>query len=114
MTSQRVRGFMKRDTGGRRIAIGGRVLDEVQIRCATQRSPGTSCYVAIKKAEMSGYKLPSGLIADNDGIFGKWMEHDFLRYFDIVIRRTHQANQSTTNGATEFARGFIEVSNQRC
>ena len=41
--------------------------------------------MAIKKAEMSGYKLPSGLIADNDGVFGKWMEHDFLRYFDIVV-----------------------------
>ncbi len=42
----------------------------------------------VELIQMSGYKLPSGLITDNDGIFGKWMEHDFLRYFDIVVWRT--------------------------
>ena len=54
----------------------------------------------ICNAEMSGYKLPSGLIADNDGIFGNWMEHDFLRYFDIVVWRT-PPGQPWCNGICE-------------
>ncbi|MCX6116191.1 MAG: hypothetical protein NT027_01515 [Proteobacteria bacterium] len=39
----------------------------------------------ICNAEMSGYKLPSGFITDNDGIFGKWLGHDFQRYFDKAV-----------------------------
>jgi hypothetical protein len=37
---------------------------------------------------MSGYQLPLGLIADNDGIFGKWLEPDFQRYFDMAVGRS--------------------------
>ena len=54
----------------------------------------------ICNAEMSDYKRPSGPIADNDHIFGKWMEHDFRRYFDIVVRRT-PLGQPWCNGIGE-------------
>jgi hypothetical protein len=50
-------------------------------------------------------QLPSGLIADNDGLFGKWMEHDFRRYFDIVVRRAPPGQpiyQKWCNGIWEW------------
>jgi transposase InsO family protein len=54
---------------------------------------------------MSGYKLPSGRITDDDGILCKWMEHDFLRYFDIVVRRAPPGQplyQKWCNGICEM------------
>ncbi len=36
-------------------------------------------------AEISGYKLPSGLIADNDGIYGQWLDQTFKELFKIDV-----------------------------
>jgi putative transposase len=54
----------------------------------------------ICNAEMSGYQLPLGLIADNDGIFGKWLEHAFQRYFDMAVGRS-PPGQPWCNGISE-------------
>ena len=62
--------------------------------------------MAIKKAEMSGYKLPSGLIADNDGIFGKWMEHDFCVIFISLSGELHQAHHSTKKWCNGICESF--------
>lgn len=39
-------------------------------------------------AEMNGFTLPEGLIADNDGIFGRWLEDDLHELFGIQVGRT--------------------------
>lgn len=54
----------------------------------------------ICNAEMAGFKLPVGLIADNDGIFGHWLEKDFERYFGIKVGRT-PPGQPWCNGVCE-------------
>ena len=54
----------------------------------------------ICNAEMAGFKLPLGLIADNDGIFGHWLETDFERFFGIKVGRT-PPGQPWCNGICE-------------
>lgn len=49
---------------------------------------------------MAGFELPSGRIADNDGIFGLWLETDFARYFGIAVGRT-PPGQPWCNGICE-------------
>jgi hypothetical protein len=34
---------------------------------------------------MSGYKFPTGLIADNDGIYGGWLDQTLKKIFDIDV-----------------------------
>jgi len=46
----------------------------------------------ICNAELGGFMLPEGLIADNDAIFGKWLAHDFQRYFGIKVCHTPPAS----------------------
>jgi putative transposase len=41
----------------------------------------------ICNAEMAGFRLPEALIADNDGIFGRWLEADFSAFFGIKVQR---------------------------
>ncbi|MEZ4740858.1 MAG: integrase core domain-containing protein [Bdellovibrionota bacterium] len=38
-------------------------------------------------ASMSGYQLPTGLIADNDGIYGNWLDQALKGLFDIDVPR---------------------------
>ena len=38
-----------------------------------------------RNAEISGYKLPSALIADNDGIYGCWLDQAFKELFEIDV-----------------------------
>jgi len=42
----------------------------------------------ICNAEMVGFRLPNSLIADNDGIFGRWLDRDFRSYFGIEVGMT--------------------------
>jgi len=39
----------------------------------------------ICNAEMAGFRLPDGLVADNDGIFGRWLKADFDALFGIKV-----------------------------
>ena len=54
----------------------------------------------ICNASVLGFDLPAAVIADNDGIFGKWLERDFKRYFHIEVYRTPY-RQPWKNGKIE-------------
>lgn len=54
----------------------------------------------ICNAEMAGLKLPTRLIADNDGLFGGWMKRDFKNFFNIEVHHT-PPGQPWCNGICE-------------
>ena len=56
----------------------------------------------ICNAEMAGLKLPTRLIADNDGLFGCWMKRDFKNFIILKFITRHQGSP----GAMAFAKGF--------
>jgi transposase InsO family protein len=53
-----------------------------------------------RNATIEGFELPTALIADNDGVYGKWLDVDLKRYFDIEVFRTPY-RQPWKNGRIE-------------
>jgi putative transposase len=54
----------------------------------------------ICNASVVGFELPTAVIADNDGVYGKWLERDFKKYFGIEVFRTPY-RQPWKNGRIE-------------
>jgi len=54
----------------------------------------------ICNASVLGFELPTAVIADNDGVYGKWLERDLKKFFEIVVFRTPY-RQPWKNGRIE-------------